>query len=178
MKLTPEKALEKARQTYTEGVEYKSVFEPDSDYTDKVAESDIYEYSVLNFNNGFRIMSAQGKGVLYNSHTDEWAEIIVQPNTLEYLKQQEAELLKQLSDNRDKQRKIKSAEIEKKFGIGIGVGDVIEYEGKKGIVSRIDADRTFPVYYLPFKANGKPAMREVWCYGLEKINLIEKKVKV
>lgn len=173
MKLTPEQALERARQTYTEGVEYKSVFEPDSDCADKVAESDIYEYSILHYNNGFRIMAAQSKGVLYNSHTDEWAEIIVNPTTLEVLKQQEAELLDKLADNRDKQRKIKVAEIEKEFGIS--VGDVIEYNGKNGIVSHINADRLSPFYYLPFKKDGKPSLREVWCYGLDKIKLIEKK---
>ena len=110
--LTPEQAIERARQTYTEGVEYKSVFEPDSDYTDKVA------------------------------------------------------------DNREKQRKIKLAEIEKEFGIS--VGDVIEYNGKKGIVSRIDADSAKPFYYLPFKKDGKPSVREVWCYSTDKIKLIEK----
>ena len=171
MKLTPEQALEKARQTYTEGVEYKSVFEPDYDYTDKVAESDIYEYSVLHYNNGFRIMAAQSKGVLYNSHTDEWAEIIVNPTTLEVLKQQEAELLNQLADNRAKQKKIKVAEIENKFGIS--VGDVIEYNGKNGIVSHIDADSANPFYYLPIKKDGKPSSREVWCYPAQ-IKLIEK----
>lgn len=172
MKLTPEQALEKARQTYTEGVEYKSVFEPESDCTDKVVESDIYEYSVLNFNNGFRIMAAQGKGVLYNSHTDEWAEIIVNPSPLEALKQQEAELREKLSDNRDKQRKIKLAEFEKEFGIS--VGDVIEYNGKNGIVSRIDANSAKPFHYFPFKKDGKPSAKEVWCYSLDKIKLIEK----
>lgn len=171
--VTPEQALEKAKQIYTEGVEYKCAVS--KRYIHKVDESDIDDYSIYKVNEGFRIYAAIGKGTLYDSKTDQWAAIIVNPNPLELLKQQEAELLKQLADNRDKQRKIKLAEIEKKFGIS--VGDVIEYDGKKGIVSRIKADRTFPVYYLPFKKDGKPASQEVCCYSLEKIKLIEKKAK-
>lgn len=172
MKLTPEQALEKARQTYIEGVEYIGAVTKVYQY--KVTASDVEEYKIVLYDNKeYMIFAAYGKGTLYDSETDEWAEIIVTPNTLEVLKQKEAELLKQLADNMEKQRKIKLAEIENKFGIS--VGDTIEYNGKKGIVSRIDADSALPFYYLPFKKDGKPSSREGLCFGLDKIKLIEKK---
>ena len=172
MKLTPEQALERARQTYTEGVEY--IGAATKVYQYKVNAPDVEEYKIVLYDDKeYRIFAAYGKGTLYDSETDQWAEIIATPNPLEVLKQQEAELLDKLADNRDKQRKIKVAEIEKEFGIS--VGDVIEYNGKNGIVSRIESYRPYPFYYLPFKKDGKPSVREVWCYGLDKFKLIEKK---
>ena len=173
MKLTPEQALERARQTYIEGVEYIGAVTKVYQY--KVNAPDVEEYKIVLYDNKeYMIFAAYGKGTLYDSETDEWAEIIVTPNTLEVLKQQEAELLDKLADNRDKQRKIQLAEIENKFGIS--VGDTIEYNGKKGIVSRIEAHGTFSCYYRPFKKDGKPSVREVWCYAAQ-VKLIEKKVK-
>lgn len=172
MKLTPEQALEKARQTYTEGVEYIGAVTKVYQY--KVNAPDVEEYKIVLYDNKeYMIFAAYGKGTLYDSETDQWAKISVTQNPLEALKQQEAELLDKLADNMDKQRKIKLAEIEKEFGIS--VGDVIEHNGKNGIVSHIDADSANPFYYLPFKKDGKPSMKEVWCFGLDKIKLIEKK---
>jgi hypothetical protein len=76
MKLTPQLALEEARKRYPEGTKY---FWADSCYT--VENNELFQ--IADYDNYWMIFSEPAKGVIYNSFTDTWAEIITTPKSLE-----------------------------------------------------------------------------------------------
>jgi hypothetical protein len=76
MPLSPEQALEEARKRYTEGTKY---FWADSCYT--VENNELFQ--IADYDNYWMIFSEPAKGVIYNSFTDTWAEIVGPPKTLQ-----------------------------------------------------------------------------------------------
>jgi hypothetical protein len=75
MKLTPQQALEEAKKRYPKGTIYKCASE---NYLIFDVES-VEDFSIYRH----QICAEEFKGVLYDLQTDQWAEIISTPKSLE-----------------------------------------------------------------------------------------------
>ena len=78
MKLTPQQALEEARKRYPEGTVYLTTANK-TKHT--VTKNHLFEIGY--YLDYFLIFSEPAKGSLYDSRTDQWAEIISTPKSLE-----------------------------------------------------------------------------------------------
>jgi hypothetical protein len=79
MKLTPQQALEEARKRYTGGTEYKSAVTDCRYIIGKNPSFEIYEPK----SGHFMIFEDSNSAAVYTSRTDQWAEIISTPKSLE-----------------------------------------------------------------------------------------------